>query len=89
VPCPDGVSILSFDDFEWAASFSPRLTTVAQPTHEIGKQAMWMLLRIMNPDREDSGPDEENIVILKAELRIRESTAAPTLKGSGANAELC
>ena len=77
VPCPERVSILSFDDFEWAASFSPKLTTVAQSTREMGKQAMRMLLRIMDPDGEDSEPNEENIVMLKAELRIRESTAPP------------
>lgn len=77
VPCPERVSILSFDDFEWAASFSPKLTTVAQATREMGKQAMRMLLRIMVPEREDPNPNEENIVMLKAELRIRESTAPP------------
>lgn len=78
VPCPERMSILSFDDFEWAANFSPRLTTIAQPTHEIGKQAMQMLLRIMRPnDRADAGLSEEKIVVLEAELRIRESTASP------------
>jgi len=80
VPCPERVSVLSFDDFEWAANFSPKLTTIAQPTHEMGKEAMRMLLLIMRPDREDSDLSEENIVMLKAELRIRESTAPPTLK---------
>ncbi len=35
VPCPERVSVLSFDDFEWAANFSPKLTTIAQPTHEM------------------------------------------------------
>ena len=74
------MSVLSFDDFEWAANFSPKLTTIAQPTHEMGKEAMRMLLLIMRPDREDSDLSEENIVMLKAELRIRESTAPPTLK---------
>lgn len=77
MPCPERVSVLSFDDFEWAANFSPKLTTIAQPTHEMGKQAMRMLLRIMRPDREDLGVSEENVVVLKAELRIRDSTASP------------
>ena len=77
VPCPERVSVLGFDDFVWTANFSPKLTTVAQPTQEIGKQAMRMLLRIMRSDGGDSGLSEENIVVLKAELRIRESTAPP------------
>jgi LacI family transcriptional regulator len=79
VSCPERVSVLSFDDFEWAASFSPKLTTVAQSTHEMGKQAMRMLLRIMAPNREDSDLNEENIVMLEAELMIRESTAPPSM----------
>jgi LacI family transcriptional regulator len=46
--CPEQVSVVSFDDFEWAANFSPKLTTIAQPTYEIGNQAMKMLLQIIN-----------------------------------------
>lgn len=75
--CPEHISVLSFDDFEWAANFSPKLTTIAQPTHEMGKEAMRMLLAIMRPEGEDSDLNEDNIVMLKAELRIRESTAPP------------
>ncbi len=73
--CPEDVSILGFDDFDWAANFSPRLTTVAQPTYEIGKQAIQMLLLEM---RESGGivPDsKERIIVLNPELRIRNSTA--------------
>ena len=77
VSCPDRVSVLSFDDFEWAANFSPKLTTVAQPTHEMGRQAMRMLLRLMQSERDNSIDDGERIVVLKAELRLRESTAPP------------
>jgi len=32
VPCPDAMSVIGFDDFEWSANFSPRLTTMGQPT---------------------------------------------------------
>ena len=77
VPCPERMSVLSFDDFEWAANFSPKLTTIAQPTKEMGKEAMRMLLAIMRPEGEGSDLNEDNIVMLKAELRIRESTAPP------------
>jgi DNA-binding LacI/PurR family transcriptional regulator len=51
VPCPSQVSILSFDDlvmgddkFSWATIFSPPLTSVAQPSYEIGEIAMTALL---------------------------------------------
>jgi LacI family transcriptional regulator len=77
VPCPDRVSVLGFDDFDWAANFSPRLTTVAQPTLEMGKRAVQILLRKMKSFRGQVGGDEEKVVVLKAELRVRDSTAAP------------
>jgi LacI family transcriptional regulator len=77
VRCPDRVSVLGFDDFDWAANFSPRLTTVAQPTLEMGKQAVQMLLRKIGFAEEGDKGDEKNVVVLKAELRVRDSTAPP------------
>jgi LacI family transcriptional regulator len=77
VPCPGRVSVLGFDDFEWAANFSPRLTTVAQPTQEIGRQAMQMLLGKLRPASDGVEPSADSLVMLKTELRIRESTAPP------------
>lgn len=81
VVCPEQVSILGFDDFEWAANVSPKLTTVAQPMHEIGRQAMKMLLSRLksSADGSDGASDAQtdSLVMLKAELCIRESTAAP------------
>lgn len=77
VHCPEQVSILGFDDFEWAANFRPKLTTVAQPTHEIGRQAMKMLLGKLKPSDGDSETPADSLVVLKTELRIRESTAPP------------
>jgi len=77
IPCPERVSVLGFDDFEWAASFSPRLTTVAQPTHEMGKKAMAMLLGKMQHKKPENGSCSDEVVILKTELRVRDSTARP------------
>ncbi|MHC1558409.1 LacI family DNA-binding transcriptional regulator [Actinomycetospora sp. C-140] len=48
---PGDVAVASFDDFAWADLFSPRLTVVAQPFHEIAATAVHMLLaRIAEPD---------------------------------------
>jgi LacI family transcriptional regulator len=77
IPCPDRVSVLGFDDFDWAANFSPRLTTIAQPTFEMGRQAMQILLRKMNPPSDGTESNEEYIVTLKTELHVRDSTAPP------------
>lgn len=44
---PDDVALAAFDDFPWADVFSPRLTVVAQPFAEIGREAVRLLLRRM------------------------------------------
>lgn len=47
---PRDVALVSFDDFEWADLFHPRLTTMAQPVSDIGREAVRLLLsRIENP----------------------------------------
>ncbi|MFC8434850.1 LacI family DNA-binding transcriptional regulator [Streptomyces sp. NPDC057253] len=49
---PDDLALCSFDDFAWADLFSPRLTAIAQPSREIGTQAVRVLLdRLAAPDR--------------------------------------
>jgi DNA-binding LacI/PurR family transcriptional regulator len=79
LPCPAQVSVLGFDDFEWVASFNPPLTTVAQQSCEMGRQAMEMLLeRIENPLPED---EQGQVTVLEAELRVRRSTGPPPRDG--------
>ncbi|MFD3588980.1 LacI family DNA-binding transcriptional regulator [Streptomyces sp. NPDC058683] len=49
---PDDIALCCFDDFAWADLFSPRLTAVAQPSREIGAEAVRVLLeRLAVPDR--------------------------------------
>jgi LacI family transcriptional regulator len=45
VRCPDDVSLLGFDDAEWAEVVSPPLSVVAQPVYEIGSRACDLLVR--------------------------------------------
>ena len=69
---PADVSVVGFDDFEWADCFEPRLTLVAQPCEEIGKRAASLLIeRIANP----SGAPQS--VRLEARLIIRDSCVRP------------
>ncbi|MZG15540.1 substrate-binding domain-containing protein [Streptomyces sp. SID5914] len=47
---PQDMALVSFDDFEWADLFHPRLTAMAQPALTIGEQAVSMALsRITTP----------------------------------------
>ncbi|MFF9766654.1 LacI family DNA-binding transcriptional regulator [Streptomyces sp. NPDC014636] len=49
---PDDIALCCFDDFAWADLFSPRLTAIAQPSRELGAQAVRVLLdRLAEPDR--------------------------------------
>ncbi|MFE7169600.1 LacI family DNA-binding transcriptional regulator [Streptomyces sp. NPDC057616] len=49
---PGDLALCCFDDFAWADLFSPRLTAVAQPSREIGAEAVRVLLeRLASPGR--------------------------------------
>jgi LacI family transcriptional regulator len=73
VAIPKDLSVLGFDDYLWNMHFSPRLTSVAQPTGEIGRKSFELLhLLIQDPPTDDSAPMH---VLIPAELRIRDSTA--------------
>ena len=41
---PAGIATVSFDDFPWADSFHPRITTMSQPTDDLGVGAVSLLL---------------------------------------------
>ncbi len=78
VRCPERVSVVGFDDFDWSVLFSPKLTTVVQPSYEIGHRAVQMLLRRIQSQNTAVQDGDETLVVLKAQLCVRESTAAPT-----------
>jgi LacI family transcriptional regulator len=76
IKVPWQLSLLGFDDQIWNKYFSPRLTAVAQDTHQMGKQSFDLLLRIINRDETQNGTEKN--IRLPAELRIRNSTAPPS-----------
>ena len=69
---PEDISIVGYDDI--ITSHSPRvgLTTVAQPSVEIGRTAVILLL-----ERTEQGRTESRHVVLAPRLVARGSTAAP------------
>ena len=64
---------MSFDDADWAEVVSPSLTTIGQPTYEMGKAAVDLLLRSILPAGEQSELKPQQI-LLKSTLRVRGST---------------
>src|SRR5665213_2153800 len=75
VPCPERVSVMSFDDADWADVVRPSLTTIAQPTYEMGKAAVGLLLQSILSTKEQADQEPQQI-LLKSTLRVRGSTAA-------------
>ena len=70
--CPEDIALVGFDDFEWASVMYPRLTTVSQPTYEIGQKAAQLLFeRLENRDA------ATQVIRLQPQLIIRESSGAP------------
>jgi len=79
VPCPKGISVVCFDDADWATAFSPTMTCVAQPTFDIGRQATKLLLGKIGLTRNDGSERPlRGLTLLEAKLLIRESTAPPS-----------
>lgn len=74
---PGDLSVIGFDDIPEAASSKPPLTTVAQPLHDLGAQALRMLIELLD------GHDVPGHVQLPAELVVRASTA-PLLRPASA-----
>jgi LacI family transcriptional regulator len=74
--CPQDVSLLGFDDPEWAELVSPRLSVIRQPAKAIAQQAWDLLMRrIRHPTV------ATRTVALEAEIVFRDSTGpapAPT-----------
>ncbi len=69
---PGEVAVIGFDDLPWAMSLNPPLTTVVQPTFEIGVNAAELLLnRIANPQR------PARTVVLETDLLVRASCGSP------------
>ena len=65
---PEGIAIIGFDDIALASFISPRLTTVAQPKHEMGAIAVELLVERI---KEKNKPSTK--VILPVHLVVRES----------------
>lgn len=71
--CPEDLSVACFDDFDWASVFHPRLTTVAQPTYEMGAKAAELLFARL----EGTLAGDPREVVLSPTVVIRDSCAAP------------
>src|SRR5580692_12188263 len=72
---PADVSVVGFDDIQGAAFHNPSLTTIRQPLTQMGKVAARILLQRIRGQA--TFPD---VVPIRPELVIRESTCPPSAK---------
>jgi LacI family transcriptional regulator len=75
IKCPEEVSLVGFDDPDWAASFTPSITSVAQQPYEMGYTATTLLLEKIGANRSASAAEIRKIT-LPVNLIVRESTKA-------------
>ena len=68
---PEQISVVGFTDDPVSALITPSLTTVTQPSYEMGKTAAQLLIKHITTKEDDFKPE---IKILKTSLAIREST---------------
>jgi LacI family transcriptional regulator/LacI family repressor for deo operon, udp, cdd, tsx, nupC, and nupG len=69
---PDELSVIGFDDIEFARMLDPELTTVAIPAAELGRSAVELLLHRLRPGQ----AEQERPAMTQLALKLRGSTAA-------------
>jgi LacI family repressor for deo operon, udp, cdd, tsx, nupC, and nupG len=69
---PDDVSVVGFDDIEFAQIYDPSLTTIYQPRRDMGRKAMEILGRLLAEPRKPQAD-----VLLDYKLVVRASSAPP------------
>jgi DNA-binding LacI/PurR family transcriptional regulator len=68
---PEEVALVGFDDMPWSSELCPPVTSIAQPTYELGKEAASLLIRRLQ------APDGfQQTIMLHTRLIVRESCGA-------------
>ncbi len=75
VRVPDDVSMVGFDDIEIAQYTDPPLTTIHQPIHRKGEEAVRLLLH--DPWRQDPGRSEHRRLEVRLVIRGTTRQAPP------------
>jgi LacI family transcriptional regulator len=76
IAVPGQLAVVGFDEVPWARYVHPRLSTVTQPTYELGRTAANLLCeRAADPTRAPI------VVTLHTELQVRASSPRPPMDG--------
>lgn len=74
---PADISVIGFDDIDFAVLTKPSLTTVSLPRNELGRRAVEMLLKAL-----DNPQEEGTEVRIPTNLIIRQSTAPARIQAA-------
>ena len=72
---PDELSLVGFDDPDWASFYAPAITTLRAERFYMGRLACEALLGAL--DRDATAPQSLPEIVLRTQLVIRQSCAAP------------
>ena len=75
--CPEDVSVMGFDDLDFAELISPSLSSVSQSGYQLGATAAHILMDRLKGD--DGSPKH---FVLETQLKIRDSVMPPTSRES-------
>ena len=70
---PDDISIIGFDDIPLAKTYSPPLTTIAQPIKKLAKSSVDLLVKRINKKNVHNMPEDYQRVVLDVKLVERKS----------------
>jgi len=71
---PKDIAIVGFSNDLSSELVDPALTTVAQPTFDLGREAARLVLKEINNDGNDNAKSKNKTVVLKTHLVVRETT---------------
>ena len=75
--CPEDISVIGFDDLDFAEIINPSLSSVSQPGYQLGSNAASLLLERV---KGDAGPARH--IVLETSLKLRDSVAPPPLRAA-------
>lgn len=78
IPVPQEVEVMGFDDIELAGMVDPPLSTVSQPTLEMGTASADLLLRLIGGEK-----PRRKAVIMVPQLVLRGTTRSVAVGGAG------
>lgn len=77
VRVPEDCSVAGFDNIGFSAYTIPSLTTFDQPKYQLGHKAAQMMMKLLDPESEETHDVRPETLVLRGKKIVRKSTAPP------------